>query len=149
MPGLVLKLTAKERLYVNGALIENGERRNHLRLLVAETELLRERDIITDPDMSDPLVAACAIAQAAMMNRDTRQENLERLRTHFGALLRNPQYREREDVIAIAQLLSDGRLSAAHHTLLRSIKGKSNEVKEVARPETGGHGDTGEQVHCK
>lgn len=126
MPGLVLKLNPNERLYVNGALIENGERRNLLRLLMAETELLRERDVIVDPDMSDPLIAACVIAQEAMMSRDTRDQNLERLRMHFGALLRNPNFRESEDVVAAAQLFSCGRLSTAHHRLLRCIKRSSS-----------------------
>ena len=127
-----MKLNPSERLYVNGALIENGERRNLLRLLMAETELLRERDVIVDPDMSDPLIAACAIAQAAMMSRDTRGHNLERLRVHFSALLRNPKYRESEEVVAAAQLFSCGRLSAAHHKLLRYIRRSSCEVKTVA-----------------
>jgi|GEM_PF-2482077 len=122
MPGLIVRLGPNERLYINGAVIENGARRTELCLPLADTEILRERDIIEAPAATDTLGAACVLAQMALMRRDGRELIVARLKAQFRALLRDPAHRENPLVLQAAQRLSDGALSGAHYLLLRALR---------------------------
>ncbi|MDH3264315.1 MAG: flagellar biosynthesis repressor FlbT, partial [Paracoccaceae bacterium] len=46
MSGLVLKLGPHERVLVNGAVIENGEKRSRLSIMTPGANILRLRDAI-------------------------------------------------------------------------------------------------------
>ena len=46
MSGLVLKLGPKERVLINGAVIENGDRRSRLSIVTPGANILRLRDAI-------------------------------------------------------------------------------------------------------
>ena len=46
MSGLVLKLAPKERILINGAVIENGDRRSRLSIMTPNANILRLRDAI-------------------------------------------------------------------------------------------------------
>ena len=46
MSGLVLKLSPKERVLINGAVIENGDRRSRLSIMTPGANILRLRDAI-------------------------------------------------------------------------------------------------------
>jgi len=46
MSGLVLKLNPKERVLVNGAVIENGDRRSRVSILTPNANILRMRDAL-------------------------------------------------------------------------------------------------------
>jgi flagellar protein FlbT len=46
MGGLVLKLAPKERVLINGAVIENGEKRSRLSIVTPDANILRLRDAI-------------------------------------------------------------------------------------------------------
>lgn len=122
MPGLVLKLAPNERIYINGAIVENGARRTELALPTPDTEILRERDIIDCASATDTLGAACGLAQTALMRRHGRDEICSRLKTQFSALLRDPATRGNPHVLAAAQRFSEGSLSGAHYLLLRAIR---------------------------
>ena len=120
MSGLVLKLAPNERIYVNGALIENGGRRTVLRLPLRDTDLLRECDIVEDNPAADTLATACVLAQKTLIQRDGRDTNLARLMAQFRVLLRDPSHRENQNVLAAACRLSEGSLAGAHYLLLRA-----------------------------
>ncbi len=122
MPGLVLKLAPNERIYINGALIENGARRATLCLRCPETEILRERDLIAPRPGQDALEAACLLAQQALMQRDGRAALLARLHAQFGALLRDPAYRGNARIVTAAARLAAGSLSGAHWHLLGACR---------------------------
>lgn len=63
MTGLVLKLGPKERLLVNGAVIENGDRRTRFTVLTPNANILRLKDAI-HPDSADtPVKYACFLTQ--------------------------------------------------------------------------------------
>ena len=53
MSGLVLKLSPKERVLVNGAVIENGDRRSRLSIMTPGANILRLRDAI-HPEEAKP-----------------------------------------------------------------------------------------------
>ncbi len=66
MSGLVLKLTPKERVLVNGAVIENGDRRSKLSILTPNANILRLRDAIRPEDAKTPVKRVCYIAQLVL-----------------------------------------------------------------------------------
>jgi len=66
MSGLVLKLNPKERVLVNGAVIENGDRRSRLSILTPNANILRLRDAIRPTEVNTPVRRVCYIAQLVL-----------------------------------------------------------------------------------
>ncbi|MBE0413774.1 flagellar biosynthesis repressor FlbT [Yoonia sp.] len=66
MSGLVLKLNPKERVLVNGAVIENGDRRSRLSILTPNANILRLRDAIRPEEVNTPVRRVCYIAQLVL-----------------------------------------------------------------------------------
>lgn len=66
MSGLVLKLGPKERILVNGAVIENGDRRARLSILTPNANILRLRDAIRPDEVNTPVKRVCYIAQLVL-----------------------------------------------------------------------------------
>ena len=63
MSGLVLKLAPKERVLVNGAVIENGDRRGRISILTPNANILRLRDAIHPHEANTPVRRVCYILQ--------------------------------------------------------------------------------------
>lgn len=63
MTGLVLKLAPKERILINGAVIENGERRSKISIKTPNVNVLRLKDAIHPDHAITPVSRACYIAQ--------------------------------------------------------------------------------------
>ncbi|WP_368185792.1 flagellar biosynthesis repressor FlbT [Aestuariibius sp. HNIBRBA575] len=76
MSGLVLKLGPKERILVNGAVIENGERRSRLSVLTPNANILRLRDAIRPDEVNTPVRRVCYIAQL-VLSGDASEEEAE------------------------------------------------------------------------
>lgn len=74
MTGLVLKLNPKERVLVNGAVIENGDRRSKLSIITPNANILRLRDAIHPDEANTPVRRVCYIAQLALSGDVTNQE---------------------------------------------------------------------------
>ena len=66
MTGLVLKLAPKERVLINGAVIENGERRSRLAIMTPNVNILRLRDAIHPEQANTPVKRVCYIAQLVL-----------------------------------------------------------------------------------
>lgn len=66
MPGLVLKLAPKERILINGAVIENGDRRSRLSILTPDANILRLRDAIHPEEATTPVRRVCYAAQLVL-----------------------------------------------------------------------------------
>lgn len=66
MSGLVLKLAPHERVLVNGAVIENGEKRSRLAILTPNANILRLRDAINPEEVNTPVRRVCYIAQLVL-----------------------------------------------------------------------------------
>lgn len=77
MAGLVLKLNPSERVLVNGAVIENGDRRSKLAILTPNTNILRLRDAIRPEEANTPVKRVCYIAQLALSG-DAGQDSAQR-----------------------------------------------------------------------
>lgn len=74
MSGLVLKLNPRERVLVNGAVIENGDRRSRLSILTPNANILRLRDAIRPDEVNTPVRRVCYIAQL-VLSGDVKEED--------------------------------------------------------------------------
>lgn len=63
MSGLVLKLSPRERVLINGAVIENGDRRSRINIVSPNANILRLRDAIHPEEAKTPVKRVCFIAQ--------------------------------------------------------------------------------------
>lgn len=63
MSGLVLKLAPNERVLINGAVIENGDRRSKIAIRTPNANVLRLKDAIHPDRAGTPVGRACYIAQ--------------------------------------------------------------------------------------
>jgi flagellar biosynthesis repressor protein FlbT len=66
MSGLVLKLGPHERVLINGAVIENGERRSRLAIMTPNANILRLRDAIHPEEANTPVRRVCYVAQLVL-----------------------------------------------------------------------------------
>lgn len=66
MTGLILKLAPHERVLINGAVIENGERRARLTIVTPGANILRLRDAIHPCEVSTPVRRVAYVAQLVL-----------------------------------------------------------------------------------
>lgn len=66
MSGLVLKLSPKERVLINGAVVENGDRRSRLSIMTPNANILRLRDAIHPEEATTPVRRICYVAQLVL-----------------------------------------------------------------------------------
>ncbi len=66
MSGLVLKLAPRERVLINGAVIENGDKRSRLSIMTPGANILRLRDAIHPEQVTTPVRRVCYIAQLVL-----------------------------------------------------------------------------------
>jgi len=66
MSGLVLKLGPRERVLINGAVVENGDRRSRLSIMTPNANILRLRDAIHPEEVNTPVRRVCYIAQLVL-----------------------------------------------------------------------------------
>ena len=83
MGGLVLKLAPKERVLINGVVIENGDRRSRFSIMTPQARVLRLRDAIHPEEVNTPVRRVCYAAQL-VLSGDTepdqaRQQLLRRV----------------------------------------------------------------------
>ena len=80
MSGLVLKLGPHEHVLINGAVVENGDKRSRLAIVTPNANILRLRDAIHPQEANTPVKRVCYIAQLVLTGDatagDTRQQLL-------------------------------------------------------------------------
>ncbi len=74
MSGLVLKLGPRERVLINGAVIENGDRRSRLSIVTPNANILRLRDAIHPEEVNTPVRRVCYIAQLVLSGDADKDE---------------------------------------------------------------------------
>lgn len=83
MSGLVLKLSPKERVLINGAVIENGDRRSRLSIVSPNANILRLRDAIHPDEAVTPVRRVCYAVQLVLSGDaeadETRLQMLRRI----------------------------------------------------------------------
>ncbi|WP_040818953.1 flagellar biosynthesis repressor FlbT [Litoreibacter arenae] len=63
MTGLVLKLGPKERVLINGVVVENGDRRGRVSIITPNAKILRLKDAIHPDQVTTPVRRVCYILQ--------------------------------------------------------------------------------------
>lgn len=74
MSGLVLKLAPHERVLINGAVIENGDRRSRFSVITPNANILRLRDAVHPQQANTPVRRVCYIAQTVLSGDVTADE---------------------------------------------------------------------------
>ena len=77
MSGLILKLSPRERVLINGAVIENGDRRSRLSIMTPNAHILRLRDAIHPEDAKTPVRRVCYAVQL-VLSGDVTAEDAQR-----------------------------------------------------------------------
>ena len=98
MTGLVLKLSPKERILINGAVIENGDRRSRLSIMTPNANILRLRDAIHPEEATTPVRRVCYAAQLVLSgDADPEESRLKLLRSieELSQVLTDPDSRTR------------------------------------------------------
>ena len=120
MSGLVLKLAPGERVLINGAVIENGDRRSRLSIMTPNAHILRLRDAIHPEHANTPVRRVCYIAQMVLSGdvkpTDARIqllrgiEQLSQVLTDF-------------DSRALLTAATNALLAEEHYQVLKALRG--------------------------
>lgn len=119
MSGLVLKLGPRERVLVNGAVIENGDKRGRLTVMTPGANILRLRDAIHPEEVTTPVRRVCYVAQLVLSGDVTPEEARRQLLRGIEQLsqaLRDPDSRAQLDA-ATRAVLDD-----QHYQALRALR---------------------------
>ena len=119
MAGLVLKLHPKERVLINGAVIENGDRRSKLSIVTPNANILRLRDAIHPEDAKTPVKRVCYIAQLVLsgdVENDTARTQLLRGIEQLSQVLLDTECQ------AALSLANDAVLSENYYAALKNLR---------------------------
>lgn len=120
MTGLVLKLGPHERVLINGAVIENGERRSRLAIMTPNANILRLRDAIHPEDAKTPVRRVCYIAQLVlsgdMVGGDARHQLLRGIEQLSQVLTDS-------DSRSLLAQASAAVIEEQHYQVLRALRG--------------------------
>lgn len=120
MSGLVLKLGPKERVLINGAVIENGERRSRLSIVTPKAHILRLRDAIHPEDANTPVRRVCYITQLVLSgDADPEEAQLQLLRgiEQLSQVLTDPDSQKR------LGLATSAIIEGQHYQALKALRG--------------------------
>ena len=119
MSGLVLKLSPKERVLINGAVIENGDKRSRLSIMTPNANILRLRDAIHPEEATTPVRRVCYAAQLVLSGdsnpEDARQKLLRNIE-ELSQVLTDPDSRAK-----LAQA-TDALLDNQHYQCLKALR---------------------------
>ena len=96
MSGLVLKLAPKERVLINGAVIENGDRRTRMSIMTPNANILRLKDALHPDEATTPVKRICYAAQLVLSGDvEIERANSELLRgiEQLSQVFRDPDSR--------------------------------------------------------
>jgi len=120
MSGLVLKLGPHERVLINGAVIENGDRRSKLAIMTPNANILRLRDAIHPEEATTPVRRVCYVAQLVLSGDadadDTRQQLLRGIE-QLSQVLTDPDSR------TLLGQASQAVMADQHYQVLKCLRG--------------------------
>ncbi len=120
MSGLVLKLGPFERVLINGAVIENGDRRSKLAIMTPGANILRLRDAIHPEEANTPVRRVCYIAQLVLSgDADAGEMRMQLLRgiEQLSQVLTDPDSRR------LLGEASSAVLADQHYQALKALRG--------------------------
>lgn len=120
MSGLVLKLSPKERVLINGAVIENGDRRSRLSIVTPDAHILRLRDAIHPDEATTPVRRLCFAVQLVLSGDHTRERARPALLRQIEEL---SQVFHDTDSTRLLTEASDAIIAEQHYRALKSLRG--------------------------
>ena len=119
MSGLVLKLGPKERVLLNGAVIENGDRRSRITILTPDANLLRLKDALHPDEAVTPVKRVCYIAQLALCGEAEAHDARRQLLHGIDQLSRVFRDAESQSALRVA---SDAAKEQRFYQTLKSLR---------------------------
>lgn len=122
MSGLILRLRPHEELLINGALVQNGDRKTNLRVKSDGASILRLKDVMRPEEATTPERRAYYVAQLAVAGQMESSEAAEILSRALTQLMND--YRDRAERTALelaTNELEAGRLYSVMRRLRRLI----------------------------
>ncbi len=119
MGGLVLKLAPKERVLINGVVLENGDRRSRFSIMTPQANVLRLRDAIHPDEVNTPVRRVCYAAQLVLsgdMEPDQARQQLLRRVEELSQIFTDTDSRK---VLAEA---TDALLAEQYYKCLKSLR---------------------------
>jgi flagellar protein FlbT len=119
MSGLVLKLGPNERVLINGAVIQNGDRRSRLSIMTPNANILRLRDAIHPEQVTTPVRRICYLVQLVLSgDADPEEQHLPLLRRieELSHILTDTDSRSQ---LAIA---TEAVIAGQHYACLKSLR---------------------------
>ena len=119
MSGLVLKLGPKERVLINGAVIENGDKRSKLNIVTPNANILRLRDALHPDEIDSPVKRLCYTVQLVLSgDADATEAKLQILRglEQLGQIFKDTE--SQETIQTVASLVTEKQFYPA----LRSLR---------------------------
>lgn len=113
---LSIELRPGEKLFINGAVIANGDDRTHLQVL-NDAAILRERDILTEAVADTPCKRAYWLVQSMYMDPSGRQEYMRHYHELSGEIMKAAPSTARNFLD-----ISDGILSDDLYAALKAAK---------------------------
>ena len=120
MSGLVLKLGPKERVLINGAVIENGDRRSRLSIVTPNANILRLRDAIHPEQVNTPVRRVCYIAQLVLSGDADAEEAKHQLMRGIEQL--SQVFTDRDSRILLTEA-TEAFLANQHYQALKALRG--------------------------
>lgn len=119
MSGLVIKLAPNERVLINGAIIENGDRRTRISVRTPNAHILRLKDALHPDQVTTPVSRVCYIAQLILSGDADPQEGHSQLLVGLEQL---SQVFSDRDSRAIVDDASDWVLKSNYYQALRRLR---------------------------
>jgi flagellar protein FlbT len=119
MTGLVLKLGPRERVLINGAVIQNGDRRARFSIMTSHAHILRLRDAIHPEEVTTPVRRVCYAAQLVLSgdaNADDARLPILRRIEELSRILTDSDSRTQ---LAIA---SDAVIAGQYYACLKALR---------------------------
>jgi flagellar protein FlbT len=119
MSGLVLKLGPRERVLINGAVIENGDRRSRLSIMTPNANILRLRDAIHPEEARTPVRRVCYAAQLVLTGDSDPEESRQNLLRRIEELSRVLIDPDSRSLLAQA---TEALLTDQHYKCLKALR---------------------------
>ena len=120
MSGLVLKLGPHERVLINGAVIENGDKRSRLAIMTPNAHILRLRDAIHPEEVTTPVRRVCYIAQLVLSgDANAKDARMQLLR----GIEQLSQVLTDHDSRSLLSLATASVLEDQHYQALKHLRG--------------------------
>lgn len=119
MTGLILKLAPSERVLINGAVIENGDRRAKIAIRTPNANILRLKDAIHPSLANTPVARVCYICQLILTGETEPTKGHQQLLTGIEQL--SQVFRDQDSRVILSRA-TDHLISRSYYHALKQLR---------------------------